>query len=170
MLTEPVQHLCDLWGMESPDCQAIASFDLSTWSTFQTVLFLDRLLDCSPLSQSERSPPCTWTPIVFSIFFLFLWRMPSCCAQGFLNSILVHSSFLRSVDVMSLLSSCYSVLLDGMNAEVQIRWLQVVVRNGFYPDLQRVRSFLHKHVSVYIYHTEPSHNTVCDVWHKIALM
>lgn len=48
---------------------------------------------------------------------------------------------------MSLLSSCYSALLDGMNAEVQIRWLQIVVRNSFYPDLPRVRSFLHKHVS-----------------------
>lgn len=59
-----------------------------------------------------------------------------------------------SAEVMSLLSSCYSVLLDGMNAEVQIRWLQVIVRNSFYPDLHRVRSFLHKHVSSY--GTEPS--------------
>lgn len=48
---------------------------------------------------------------------------------------------------MSLLSSCYSDLLCGMNAEVQIRWLQIVVRNSFYPDLHQVRSFLHKHVS-----------------------
>lgn len=44
------------------------------------------------------------------------------------------------------LSSCYSSLLDGLNAEVQIRWLQMVVRNSFYPDLPRVRAFLHKHV------------------------
>lgn len=56
-----------------------------------------------------------------------------------------------SVEVMSLLSSSYSALLDGMSAEVQIRWLQVVVRNSFYPDLHRVRSFLHKHVSINIY-------------------
>lgn len=54
MLTGPVQHLCELWGMESPDRGAIANFDLSTWSTFQTVLFLDRLLDRSPLPQGEH--------------------------------------------------------------------------------------------------------------------
>uniref|UniRef100_A0A4W4DN74 Peptidase M1 leukotriene A4 hydrolase/aminopeptidase C-terminal domain-containing protein n=1 Tax=Electrophorus electricus TaxID=8005 RepID=A0A4W4DN74_ELEEL len=100
-LTGPVQRLCDLWGMEPPDPHAITAFDLSTWSTFQTVLFLDRLLDRSPLPQG----------------------------------------------VMSLLSGCYSALLDQMNAEVQIRWLQIVVRNAFYPDLHRVRNFLHKHVS-----------------------
>lgn len=45
------------------------------------------------------------------------------------------------------LSDCYSSLFDGLNAEVQIRWLQMVVRNTFYPDLPRVRAFLHKHVS-----------------------
>ncbi|XP_053478689.1 aminopeptidase RNPEPL1 [Ictalurus furcatus] len=113
MLTGPVQHLCELWGMESPDREAIANFDLSTWSTFQTVLFLDRLLDRSPLPQ----------------------------------------------EVMSLLSSCYSVMLDGMNAEVQIRWLQVVVRNSFYPDLHRIRSFLHKHTSRM--YTVPLYEDLC---------
>lgn len=49
ILTGPVQRLCDLWGTDAPDAQAITTFDLSTWSTFQTVLFLDRLLDRSPL-------------------------------------------------------------------------------------------------------------------------
>uniref|UniRef100_A0AAY4B473 Peptidase M1 leukotriene A4 hydrolase/aminopeptidase C-terminal domain-containing protein n=1 Tax=Denticeps clupeoides TaxID=299321 RepID=A0AAY4B473_9TELE len=101
VLTCPVQRLCEVWGGEDPDTKTIATFDLSAWSTFQTVLFLDRLLDRSPLPH----------------------------------------------EVMSHLSRCYSALLDGMNAEVQIRWLQIVVRNGFYPDLPRVRSFLHKHVS-----------------------
>lgn len=91
----------------------ISTFDLSSWSTFQTVLFLDRLLDRSPLPQ----------------------------------------------EVMSLLSSCYSALLDGMNAEVQIRWLQIVVRNSFYPDLPRVRSFLHKHTSRM--YTVPLYEDLC---------
>lgn len=62
-------------------------------------------------------------------------------------SSLVMQNMIDLSEVMSLLSSCYSALLDGMNAEVQIRWLQIVVRNSFYPDLPRVRSFLHKHVS-----------------------
>ncbi|XP_043120618.1 aminopeptidase RNPEPL1 isoform X3 [Puntigrus tetrazona] len=112
-LTGPVQHLCDLWGVDAPDPQVISTFDLSSWSTFQTVLFLDRLLDRSPLPQ----------------------------------------------EVMSLLSSCYSALLDGMNAEVQIRWLQIVVRNSFYPDLPRVRSFLHKHTSRM--YTVPLYEDLC---------
>ncbi|XP_029922410.1 aminopeptidase RNPEPL1 [Myripristis murdjan] len=101
-LTRPVQELCELWaGSDPPDPQAVATFDLSTWSTFQTVLFLDRMLDQSPLAH----------------------------------------------EVMVSLSSCYSALFDGLNAEVQIRWLQMVVRNSFYPDLPRVRAFLHKHTS-----------------------
>ncbi|KTG42053.1 hypothetical protein cypCar_00018401, partial [Cyprinus carpio] len=112
-LTGPVQHLCDLWGMDAPEPQVISTFDLSSWSTFQTVLFLDRLLDRSPLPQ----------------------------------------------EVMSLLSSCYSALLDDMNAEVQIRWLQIVVRNSFYPDLPRVRSFLHKHTSRM--YTVPLYEDLC---------
>lgn len=53
---------------------------------------------------------------------------------------------LRVSEVMERLSACYSSLFDELNAEVQIRWLQMVVRNTFYPDLPRVRTFLHKHV------------------------
>ncbi|XP_038164448.1 aminopeptidase RNPEPL1 [Cyprinodon tularosa] len=101
-LIGPVQELCDLWrSTEPPDQQALATFDLSAWSTFQVVLFLDRMLDHSPLPN----------------------------------------------EVMARLSGCYSSLFDGLNAEVQIRWLQMVVRNTFYPDLPRVRAFLHKHTS-----------------------
>ncbi|KAF7658541.1 hypothetical protein LDENG_00011280 [Lucifuga dentata] len=101
-LVQPVQELCELWGgSKPPDLQAVSTFDLSTWSTFQTVLFLDRMLDHSPLAH----------------------------------------------DVMVSLSGCYSALFDGLNAEVQIRWLQMVVRNTFYPDMPQVRAFLHKHTS-----------------------
>uniref|UniRef100_A0A665U6I1 Peptidase M1 leukotriene A4 hydrolase/aminopeptidase C-terminal domain-containing protein n=1 Tax=Echeneis naucrates TaxID=173247 RepID=A0A665U6I1_ECHNA len=101
-LIQPVQDLCDLWrNIECPDLQTVTSFDLSVWSTFQIVLFLDRMLDHSPLPHG----------------------------------------------VMANLSSCYSTLFDGLNAEVQIRWLQMVVRNTFYPDLPRVQAFLHKHTS-----------------------
>lgn len=44
------------------------------------------------------------------------------------------------------LSQCYSSLLDSMNAEIRIRWLQIVVRNDYYPDLHRVRRFLESQV------------------------
>lgn len=49
-LTQPVQDLCELWrSREAPDLTAVSAFDLSAWSTFQIVLFLDRMLDLSPL-------------------------------------------------------------------------------------------------------------------------
>ncbi|CAB1348463.1 unnamed protein product [Coregonus sp. 'balchen'] len=110
---EGESNLCDLWASEPPDPAAISNFNLSSWSTFQTVLFLDRLLDRSPLSH----------------------------------------------EVMGQLSGCYSAQLDEMNAEVQIRWLQIVVRNSFYPDLPRIRGFLHKHTSRM--YTVPLYEDLC---------
>ena len=51
-----------------------------------------------------------------------------------------------AVGVVTSLSKCYSSLLDSMNAEIRIRWLQIVVRNDYYPDLHRVRRFLESQV------------------------
>uniref|UniRef100_A0A8C5K5S5 Arginyl aminopeptidase (aminopeptidase B)-like 1 n=2 Tax=Jaculus jaculus TaxID=51337 RepID=A0A8C5K5S5_JACJA len=102
-LTRPVEALFQLWTAEPLD-QAAASasaIDISKWRTFQTALFLDRLLDGSPLPQ----------------------------------------------EVVTSLSQCYSSLLDSMNAEIRIRWLQIVVRNDYYPDLHRVRRFLESQMS-----------------------
>uniref|UniRef100_M3XM34 Arginyl aminopeptidase like 1 n=1 Tax=Mustela putorius furo TaxID=9669 RepID=M3XM34_MUSPF len=102
-LTRPVEALFQLWTAEPLD-QAAASasaIDISKWKTFQTALFLDRLLDGSPLPQ----------------------------------------------EVVMSLSKCYSSLLDSMNAEIRIRWLQIVVRNDYYPDLHRVRRFLESQMS-----------------------
>ncbi|XP_027807451.2 aminopeptidase RNPEPL1 [Marmota flaviventris] len=102
-LTRPVEALFQLWTAEPLD-QAAASasaVDISKWRTFQTALFLDRLLDGSPLPQ----------------------------------------------EVVMSLSKCYSSLLDSMNAEIRIRWLQIVVRNDYYPDLHRVRRFLESQMS-----------------------
>lgn len=99
-LTRPVCDLCDLWSNPS-DSRPPETFDLSSWSTFQVVLFLDRLLDLSPVA----------------------------------------------LNVMQRLCSSYSSLFHSLNAEVQIRWLQMVVRNLFYPELPRLRAFLQKHTS-----------------------
>lgn len=52
----------------------------------------------------------------------------------------------RPAGVVTSLSECYSALLDSMNAEIRIRWLQIVVRNDYYPDLHRVRRFLESQV------------------------
>ncbi|XP_029964124.1 aminopeptidase RNPEPL1 isoform X1 [Salarias fasciatus] len=101
-LIGPVQDLCDLWTTsEPPDPARLDTFDLSSWSTFQIVLFLDRLLDASPLTPS----------------------------------------------VMAALSSQYAALFARLNAEVEVRWLQVALRSSFHPEEPRVRSFLQKHTS-----------------------
>ncbi|XP_051855768.1 aminopeptidase RNPEPL1 [Antechinus flavipes] len=102
-LTRPVETLFHLWTAEPLDQAAASasSIDITKWKTFQTVLFLDRLLDGSPLPQ----------------------------------------------EVVMRLSKCYSSLLDSMNAEIRIRWLQIVVRNDYYPDLYKVRRFLESQMS-----------------------
>uniref|UniRef100_A0A672V074 Arginyl aminopeptidase like 1 n=3 Tax=Strigops habroptila TaxID=2489341 RepID=A0A672V074_STRHB len=101
-LTRPVETLFKLWTTEPLDSVAAASsVDLTKWRTFQTVLFLDRLLDGSPLPR----------------------------------------------EVIKKLSECYSSQLDSMNAEIRIRWLQIVVRNDYYPDLYKVRRFLENQMS-----------------------
>ncbi|XP_074860791.1 aminopeptidase RNPEPL1 isoform X2 [Carettochelys insculpta] len=96
-LIRPVETLFKLWTTEPLDAEAAASsVDITKWRTFQTVLFLDRLLDGSPLPY----------------------------------------------EVIKKLSECYSSQLDSMNAEIRIRWLQIVVRNDYHPDLYKVRHFL----------------------------
>lgn len=57
-------------------------------------------------------------------------------------------------EVVMSLSKCYSSLLDSMNAEIRIRWLQIVVRNDYYPDLHRVRRFLESQVQLLAQHDE----------------
>ncbi|XP_069830675.1 aminopeptidase RNPEPL1 [Dendropsophus ebraccatus] len=97
MFTSPVEALSELWMTEPLDIEAAANFaNIADWQTFQTVLFLDKLLDQSPLRP----------------------------------------------EVMLQLSLCYSADLATMNTEIRIRWLQIVVRNNFQPDLPRVRHFL----------------------------
>ncbi|XP_077421931.1 aminopeptidase RNPEPL1 isoform X2 [Vanacampus margaritifer] len=63
----------------------------------------------------------------------------------FLDCMLEHAPLTH--EVMSHLRARYASLFDGLNAEVQVRWLQLVVRSVFYPDLPRLVAFLQKHTS-----------------------
>ncbi|XP_026577527.1 aminopeptidase RNPEPL1 isoform X1 [Pseudonaja textilis] len=102
ILTQPVETLFHLWTTEPLDAGAAAnSVNIAEWQTFQTVLFLDRLLDGSPLPH----------------------------------------------EVVTKLSECYSAQLENMNAEIRIRWLQIIVRNDYYPDIHKVRRFLENQMS-----------------------
>ncbi|XP_005996823.1 aminopeptidase RNPEPL1 [Latimeria chalumnae] len=100
-LTKPVETLFKLWTSETLDINTVSNIDISKWKTFQMVLFLDKLLDRSPLPH----------------------------------------------EIMTRLCKSYSSLLDSMNTEIQIRWLQIIVRNSYYPDLYKVRRFLENQTS-----------------------
>ncbi|XP_075717981.1 aminopeptidase RNPEPL1 isoform X1 [Rhinoderma darwinii] len=50
IFTLPVEALSEIWMAEPLDIEAAANFaNIADWQTFQTVLFLDKLLDQSPL-------------------------------------------------------------------------------------------------------------------------
>lgn len=154
-LTRPVETLFKLWTTEPLDSAAAASsVDLTKWRTFQTVLFLDRLLDGSPLPHGEYSvreaEEHSWNdklnskephPTLILPFIVLRW--PS----NLTKQVIVFSSvYVLSSEVIKKLSECYSSQLDSMNAEIRIRWLQIVVRNDYYPDLYKVRRFLENQV------------------------
>lgn len=64
-LTQPVQELCALWkGYQMSGLAAISTFDPSAWSTYQNVLFLDQMLDLSPLPHGTAgaTPDLIMTP------------------------------------------------------------------------------------------------------------
>ncbi|XP_055501389.1 aminopeptidase RNPEPL1 isoform X2 [Leucoraja erinacea] len=62
-------------------------------------------------------------------------------------------------EVMMKLSKSYSALLNSMNAEIRIRWLQIVVRNNYLPDFYKVRRFLENHTSRM--YTGPLYEDLC---------
>ncbi|XP_078266358.1 aminopeptidase RNPEPL1 isoform X2 [Rhinoraja longicauda] len=62
-------------------------------------------------------------------------------------------------EVMMKLSKSYSALLNSMNAEIRIRWLQIVVRNNYLPDFCKVRRFLENHTSRM--YTGPLYEDLC---------
>ncbi|XP_060690710.1 aminopeptidase RNPEPL1 isoform X3 [Hemiscyllium ocellatum] len=62
-------------------------------------------------------------------------------------------------EAMMKLSKSYSALLDSMNAEIRIRWLQIVVRNNYLPDFYKVRRFLENHTSRM--YTGPLYEDLC---------
>ncbi|XP_037122732.1 aminopeptidase RNPEPL1 isoform X1 [Syngnathus acus] len=63
----------------------------------------------------------------------------------FLDCMLDHAPLPH--EVMWQMRERYASLLDGLNAEVQVRWLQLAVRSLFYADLPRLAAFLQKHTS-----------------------
>ncbi|KAJ8395394.1 hypothetical protein AAFF_G00033790 [Aldrovandia affinis] len=95
-LMEPAGRLADLWSAEHLDMVAIRKVDTQPWKTYQTVYFLDKVLEKSPLpgGNTER------------------------------------------------LAEQYPHIVKSNNAELRLRWAQIIVKNQHQPGYRHVRAFL----------------------------
>ncbi|XP_030632382.1 aminopeptidase B [Chanos chanos] len=95
-LMKPADHLADLWGKDSLDLAAICKMDVLPWKTYQTVYFLDRILEKSPLPGEN----------------------------------------------MKKLEEQYPHIVKSSNAELRLRWAQIVAKNQYQPGFEHITSFL----------------------------
>ncbi|XP_015461108.3 aminopeptidase B isoform X2 [Astyanax mexicanus] len=95
-LMKPADQLADLWGADSVDIAAISKINTEAWKTYQTVYFLDKIIEKSPLPDGNT-------------------RM---------------------------LEEQYPHMVKSNNAELRLRWAQIVAKNQHKPGYPHVRSFL----------------------------
>ncbi|XP_076860558.1 aminopeptidase B isoform X2 [Brachyhypopomus gauderio] len=95
-LMDPADKLADLWGQENVDITAVSKTDTQPWKTYQTVYFLDKVLEKSPLPDGN----------------------------------------------IKMLEDQYPHIVKSNNAELRLRWAQIVAKNQHGPGYQHVRSFL----------------------------
>ncbi|MGH0183002.1 UNVERIFIED_CONTAM: hypothetical protein FKN15_010945 [Acipenser sinensis] len=96
-LMKPAEQLAQLWAAETLDLPAIKAVDTSSWKTYQTVYFLDKILENSPLPTGN----------------------------------------------VQQLEELYPNVSKARNAELRLRWAQIVLKNHHEPQFHQVRSFLH---------------------------
>lgn len=53
-LMKPAEQLAEMWVEPSPDTVAIGQVDVKPWKTYQTVYFLEKILEKSPLPEGRR--------------------------------------------------------------------------------------------------------------------
>ncbi|XP_072522300.1 aminopeptidase B isoform X1 [Salminus brasiliensis] len=95
-LMKPADQLAELWGRDSVDLTTISKTDIQSWKTYQTVYFLDKVLEKSPLPDGN----------------------------------------------IRMLEEQYPHIVKSNNAELRLRWAQIVAKNQHKPGYQYVRSFL----------------------------
>ncbi|XP_036415354.1 aminopeptidase B isoform X2 [Colossoma macropomum] len=95
-LMKPADQLAELWGEDSVDITTISKIDVEPWKTYQTVYFLDKILEKSPLPNGN----------------------------------------------LKMLEEQYPHIVKSKNAELRLRWAQIVAKNQHKPGYQHVRSFL----------------------------
>uniref|UniRef100_A0A3B4CFN0 Aminopeptidase B n=1 Tax=Pygocentrus nattereri TaxID=42514 RepID=A0A3B4CFN0_PYGNA len=95
-LMKPADQLAELWGEDGVDITTISKIDVEPWKTYQTVYFLDKILEKSPLPDGN----------------------------------------------LKMLEEQYPHIVKSNNAELRLRWAQIVAKNQHKPGYQHVRSFL----------------------------
>lgn len=60
---KPAEQLAELWVNKNLDLESIGQIDTKPWKTYQTVYFLDKILDKSPL------PDGTDISVLYKIIF-----------------------------------------------------------------------------------------------------
>ncbi|XP_056324640.1 aminopeptidase B isoform X1 [Danio aesculapii] len=95
-LMKPAELLAEKWLSHNLDLESICKTDLKSWKTYQTVYFLDRILEKSPLPDGN----------------------------------------------LKKLEECYSHIIESNNAELKVRWAQIVAKNQHTPGFQHIRDFL----------------------------
>ncbi|KAI4896730.1 hypothetical protein NFI96_024019, partial [Prochilodus magdalenae] len=95
-LMKSADQLAELWEKDSVDITAIGEIDVEPWKTYQTVYFLDKILEKSPLPDGN----------------------------------------------IKMLEEQYPHIVKSNNAELRLRWAQIVAKNQYKSGYQHVRSFL----------------------------
>ncbi|KAJ8259610.1 hypothetical protein GJAV_G00171430 [Gymnothorax javanicus] len=95
-LMNPADQLAQLWGSEPLDTKAISALDNKGWKTYQTVYFLDKILEKSPLPGGN----------------------------------------------IEKLVEMYPHIVESNNAELRLRWCQIVVKNQYRPRYDQIKAFL----------------------------
>ncbi|XP_073732174.1 aminopeptidase B isoform X2 [Misgurnus anguillicaudatus] len=95
-LMKPAEQLAELWVNQNLDLDAISQIDIKSWKTYQTLYFLDKIIEKSPLPDGN----------------------------------------------IKKLEEFYSHITGSNNAELKLRWAQIVAKNLHEPGYQHIRSFL----------------------------
>ncbi|XP_067244245.1 aminopeptidase B isoform X2 [Chanodichthys erythropterus] len=95
-LMKPAELLAEMWVNHNLDLESISQTDIKPWKTYQTVYFLDKIIEKSPLPDGN----------------------------------------------IKKLEECYSHITESNNAELKLRWAQIVAKNQHKPGFQHIRNFL----------------------------
>lgn len=94
VFTSSVEALNQLWMAEPLDIEAAATFvNIADWQTFQTVLFLDKLLDQSPLRPGDCMLYYSYFTSGFEVYSSYTYAKMTVCLMVISTRILVSPYF-----------------------------------------------------------------------------